>query len=346
MEKIRRKKCGGRKVGMKLDNVIPFVRDKVCLVTGGGGSIGSELVRHLCRMGAAKVVIVDIYENGAYEVKCELGDCVQVEIASVRDYAKMDYIMSEHMPDLVFHAAAHKHVPFMEDNPEEAVKNNIRGTEIITELSEKYNADNFILISTDKAVEPISIMGASKRVCEMIICDRAKTSKHTKFSAVRFGNVLNSNGSVIPLFKRQLKSGKLTVTDKEVTRFFMSIEQAVLLVLQAVTIACGGEVFVLDMGRSISILDIAENVIRESGKIPYKDVDIEFTGLRHGDKLHEKLFYDWEEISETDIDGVSRVYSSSVDELWDKIEELYQLAAENNRREIKEKMLKITVEKQ
>ena len=182
---------------MDLKDVQPYIEDKVCMVTGGGGSIGSEIVRSLSKLNAEKIVIVDIYENGAYSVKCEVGDKVAVEIASVRDYEKMDCIMNKYRPDIVFHAAAHKHVPFMELSPEEAVKNNVKGTETVADLAEKYNADNFVLISTDKAVEPISVMGASKRCCEMYVYEKSLKSKHTKFSTVRFGNVLNSNGSVI-----------------------------------------------------------------------------------------------------------------------------------------------------
>ena len=199
---------------MDLKDVQPYIEDKVCMVTGGGGSIGSEIVRSLSKLNAEKIVIVDIYENGAYSVKCEVGDKVTVEIASVRDYEKMDCIMNKYRPDIVFHAAAHKHVPFMELSPEEAVKNNVKGTETVADLAEKYNADNFVLISTDKAVEPISVMGASKRCCEMYVYEKSLKSKHTKFSAVRFGNVLNSNGSVIPLFKKQIENGVVTVTDK------------------------------------------------------------------------------------------------------------------------------------
>ena len=248
---------------MDLKDVQPYIEDKVCMVTGGGGSIGSEIVRSLSKLNAEKIVIVDIYENGAYSVKCEVGDKVAVEIASVRDYEKMDCIMNKYRPDIVFHAAAHKHVPFMELSPEEAVKNNVKGTETVADLAEKYNTDNFVLISTDKAVEPISVMGASKRCCEMYMYEKSLKSKHTKFSAVRFGNVLNSNGSVIPLFKKQIENGVVTVTDKDVTRFFMTIPQAVELVLMSMTIANGGEIFVFDMGGAVRILDVAEKVIKD-----------------------------------------------------------------------------------
>ncbi|MGN0106492.1 MAG: polysaccharide biosynthesis protein [Hominilimicola sp.] len=322
--------------------VLPFIRGRVCMVTGGGGSIGSELVRQLARLDAAKIVIVDIYENGAYDVKCEVGDTVTVEIASVRDYDKMDYIMSQYKPHFVFHAAAHKHVPFMEQNPEEAVKNNIRGTEIMAQLAEKYSADNFVLISTDKAVEPISVMGASKRICEMLVYEMSQSAKLTKFTAVRFGNVIGSNGSVIPLFKKQLERGIVTVTHMEVTRYFMTISQAVELVLKSLAVAQGGELFVLDMGERVKILDVAEKVIRDAGKEPYKDVKIEFTGLRQGDKLHEKLFYDFEAPKKTQYDKILCVQGSSIEGLTPKTEKLYKLAAENDRAGIIKLMMKIT----
>lgn len=325
-----------------MDSVLPFIRGKVCMVTGGGGSIGSELVRQLARLDAAKIVIVDIYENGAYDVKCEVGGAVTVEIASVRDYDRMDCIMSQYKPDIVFHAAAHKHVPFMEQNPEEAVKNNIRGTEITAQLAEKYGADNFVLISTDKAVEPISVMGASKRVCEMLAYEMSQRAKHTKFTAVRFGNVIGSNGSVIPLFKKQLERGVLTVTDREVTRYFMTISQAAELVLRSVAIAKGGELFVLDMGESVKILDVAEGVIREAGMEPYKDVKIEFTGLRQGDKLHEKLFYDFEAPEKTRYDKILHVKGSSIDGLAAQVERLYKMAADNDREGITKLIMEIT----
>lgn len=325
-----------------MDCVFPFIRGKVCMVTGGGGSIGSELVRQLARIGAEKIVIIDIYENGAYDVKCEVGDAVTVEIASVRDYDKMDYIMSQYKPDVIFHAAAHKHVPFMERNPEEAVKNNIRGSEIMAELAEKYGADNFVLISTDKAVEPISVMGASKRICEMIVYEMSQRAKHTKFTTVRFGNVIGSNGSVIPLFKKQIERGTVTVTDKEVTRYFMTISQAVELVLNSLAISNGGELFVLDMGDSVKILDVAEKLIRDIGKEPYKDIKIEFTGLRQGDKLHEKLFYDFEKPQKTQCDKILHVNGSAIAGLSAEIEKLYRMAAENDRGGVTELMMKIT----
>lgn len=327
---------------MDLKNVQTYINGKVCMVTGGGGSIGSEIVRSLSELNAKKIIIVDIYENGAYNVKCEVGDSVAVEIASVCDYDKMNCLMNKYRPDIVFHTAAHKHVPFMENNPEEAVKNNIKGTETVADLSEKYNVDNFVLISTDKAVEPMSIMGASKRCCEMYVYEKYLKSQYTKFSAVRFGNVLNSNGSVIPLFKKQIESGVVTVTDKDVTRYFMTIPQAVELVLMSLTIADGGEIFVLDMGEAVRILDVAEKVIKDSGKIPYKDVKIKFTELRKGDKLHEKLFYDFEEPQKTRYEKIMCVNGSSVNVFSEKLCSLYEKAYENDAEGVRELIMKMT----
>lgn len=332
----------GKGLSMDFSDAVPFVSGKVCMVTGGGGSIGSELARQLARLGAAQIVIADIYENGAYDVKCEVGDIVTVEIASVRDYNRMNNIMLQYKPDIIFHAAAHKHVPFMEQNPEEAVKNNIRGTEIMTLLAEKYSADSFVLISTDKAVEPVSIMGASKRICEMLVYEESKHSAHTKFTAVRFGNVIDSNGSVIPLFKKQIKSGVVTVTDKDVTRYFMTIPQAVELILKSLAISKGGELFVLDMGESVKILNIAEKLIRNAGKEPYKDVEIKFTGLRRGDKLHEKLFYDFEKRERTKYDKIMRTDGSSINSLTSVIGRLYDMAADADCEGIRKLMMEAT----
>ncbi len=326
---------------MNFRDVIPFIKGKICMVTGGGGSIGSELVRCLAEIGAEKIVVVDIYENGAYEIACEVGEACVVEIASVRDYDKMNFLMQQYCPNVIFHAAAHKHVPFMENNPEEAVKNNIIGTEIMADLADRYGVDNFIFISTDKAVEPVSIMGASKRIGEMIMCDKSMNAEHTKYTSVRFGNVLNSNGSVIPLFRKQIKSGVVTVTDKEVTRYFMTALQAVELVLKSLTIAEGGEIFVLEMGDDRKILDVAEELIREEGKEPYKDVEIKFTGLRQGDKLHEKLMYNFEKPEKTKYNNILRVNGSSVDKLMSSVGALYSLASENDRTGIRKRIFQI-----
>ncbi len=322
--------------------VFPSVKGKVCLVTGGGGSIGSELVRQLYAYGAEKIVIADIYENGAYEVSSETGGNVVVEIASVRDRCKMDFVMSQYRPDIIFHAAAHKHVPFMERNPEEAVKNNILGTDIMTELAGKYRTDNFVLISTDKAVEPVSVMGASKRVCEMLVYEKALVSDHTCFTTVRFGNVINSNGSVIPLFKRQIRTGIVTVTHRDVTRYFMTIPQAVELVLCSLELAENCGIFVLDMGESVKILDLAEQLIREAGMEPYKDVKIEFTGLRKGDKLHEKLFYSHEKPQKTIYKNIMRADGSGMDNLSDELKELYAMADKNDKDGVRSLIMKMT----
>lgn len=313
---------------------------KTCLVTGGGGSIGAEIVREAAKMSAEKIVIADIYENGAYDIKCEIGDKVAVEIASVRDREKMDRLFSAYRPEIVIHAAAHKHVPFMEISPEEAVKNNITGTQIVSSLAEKYGAENFVLISTDKAVEPISIMGASKRVCEMMVYDMSLKSARTKFTTVRFGNVLCSNGSVIPLFRRQVKTGVLTVTHPDVTRYFMTTQEAARLVLQSLEIARGGEVFVLDMGESVRILDIAKKVIDEEG-LTEKDVKIEFTGLRKGDKLCEKLFYDFEKAEMAEYDKIMRVSGSSVQCLDAEVIRLQKMAIEHDRAGIRDLIIEL-----
>lgn len=319
-----------------------LIRGAVCLVTGGGGSIGSELSAQLAGLGAEKIIIADIYENGAYDVKCRYGGRICAEIASVRDYGRMERIFSTYRPALVFHTAAHKHVPFMEDNPEEAVKNNIRGTEITAELAEKYGADAFVLISTDKAVEPVSVMGASKRICEMLVYEKSRDAVNTKFFSVRFGNVVNSNGSVIPLFKKQLESGVVTVTDPKVTRYFMTIPDAVNVIINAAALADGGEVFVPEMGEAVSILRLAEQIIREAGREPYEDVRIEFTGLRKGDKLEEKLFWDFEKPEKTSADKLVRVSGSSIDHLSQAIGVLYKMAENNDRDGIRKKIFEIT----
>lgn len=317
------------------------LKGKTCLITGGGGSIGREIARSAARLGPERIVITDIYENGAYDIKCELGSIVTVEIASVRDAERMKAVFEKYRPDIVIHAAAHKHVPFMEENPEEAVKNNIGGTRITAALAEEYRAENFVLISTDKAVEPVSIMGASKRVCEMLVYEMSIRSVGTKFSAVRFGNVLMSAGSVIPLFKKQAKTGVVTVTHPEVRRYFMSVGQAAQLVTETIFMARGGEVFVLDMGEDVKILDVARGVIREAGLREGRDVRIEFTGLRRGDKLREKLFYDFEEAGEFN-GGIMRVKGSSTECFWEKLQQLQKLAETGDRDSIRALLNKIT----
>ena len=279
--------------------------NKVCLVTGGGGSIGAELCRQITLMQPKKVVIVDIYENNAYDIQQELtrkgfGENVFVEIASVRDKEKMRLLFEKYKFDIIFHAAAHKHVPLMETNPEEAIKNNVVGTYNIAHLAHKYNVEKMVLISTDKAVNPTNVMGASKRVCEMVMQYMSQTYKNTKFTSVRFGNVLGSNGSVIPLFTKQIEAGgPVTVTHPDIIRYFMTIPEAVSLVLEAATMSSGGETFVLDMGQPVKIVTLAENLIKMYGYEPYKDMQIEFCGLRQGEKLYEELLLSTENLKET-----------------------------------------------
>ena len=284
-----------------------FIEGKVCMVTGGGGSIGSELVRQIAKYRPKQVIIVDIYENNAYEIQQELvmeyGDRLNLVtlIASVRDYFRMNQIFKKYEPQVVFHAAAHKHVPLMENNPMEAIKNNVVGTFNMATLSLLHNVKKFVMISTDKAVNPTNVMGASKRCCEMIVQFFAQQKDcHTEFVTTRFGNVLGSNGSVIPLFKRQIEQGKpVTVTHPDIIRYFMTIPEAVNLVLEAASFAHGGEIFVLDMGQPVKIVTLAENLIRMYGKVPYKDVEIKFTGLRPGEKLLEELLMNEEGLQKT-----------------------------------------------
>ncbi len=283
-----------------------YIIGQTVLVTGGGGSIGSELCRQIARLKPRHLIILDIYENNAYEIQQELirkhgtDLSFEVQIASVRDREKLEHIFQTHPIDVVFHAAAHKHVPLMETNPEEAVKNNVFGTLKLVETADKYHVKNFVQISTDKAVNPTNIMGASKRICEMIIQMMGRRSK-TNFVAVRFGNVLGSNGSVIPLFKEQIRTGgPVTVTHPDIIRYFMTIPEAVSLVLTAGSLAKGGEIFILDMGEPVKIRVLAENLIRLSGFKPYDDIKIEYTGLRPGEKLYEELLLNEEGITKTD----------------------------------------------
>ena len=277
-------------------DVCKYVTGETVLVTGGGGSIGSELCRQIARYSPEKIVIFDIYENNAFTLKNSLdrqycgAPKVEIRIGSVRDIRRLREVFEEFNPSSVFHAAAHKHVPLMEDSPYEAVKNNILGTYNTATCANEYGVRNFVLLSTDKAVNPTNVMGASKRVCELIVQHFSKITKGTKFAAVRFGNVLGSNGSVIPIFKEQLENGgPLTVTHPDITRYFMTIPEASQLVVQAGGLAKGGEIFVLDMGEPVKIVTLAENLIRLSGFEPYKDIDIQFTGLRPGEKLYEEL---------------------------------------------------------
>ncbi|MDD2269004.1 MAG: nucleoside-diphosphate sugar epimerase/dehydratase, partial [Eubacteriales bacterium] len=282
-----------------------YYKNKRVLVTGGGGSIGSEICRQIARCSPEQLIIVDIYENNAYDIQQELfrayGDELKlaIEVASVRDRDRIDDIFSHYKPEIVFHAAAHKHVPLMEHNGCEAIKNNIIGTYNTADMAEKYSAEKFILISTDKAVNPTSIMGASKRMCEMIV--QSRHDSKTSFAAVRFGNVLGSNGSVIPLFKKQIEDGgPITVTDKRIIRYFMTIPEAAQLVMHAGMLAKRGELFILDMGKPVKIVELAENMIRLSGLVPYTDIDIVEIGLRPGEKLYEELLIKSEKLSVTE----------------------------------------------
>ncbi|HHD2754184.1 TPA: polysaccharide biosynthesis protein [Clostridium perfringens] len=287
------------KVGIK-----DYIENKVVLVTGGGGSIGSELCRQIARFSPKLLLILDIYENNAYELQNELRRKMpdlkkKVLIASVREEKRLENIFKKYKPQVVFHAAAHKHVPLMEDSPEEAIKNNVVGTLNVAECANKYGVERFVLISTDKAVNPTNVMGASKRLCEMIIQAINKKS-NTEYVAVRFGNVLGSNGSVIPLFKKQIaEGGPVTLTHKEITRYFMLIPEAAQLVLQAGAYAKGGEIFVLDMGNPVKIYDLARDLIKLSGFEPEKDIKIKISGLRPGEKLYEELLMNEEGLIET-----------------------------------------------
>ena len=286
-----------------------FLNDKVILVTGGGGSIGSELCRQIVKFKPKKLIILDIYENNAYEIQMELLrhykeiDLV-VEIESVRDEKRIDIIMEKYKPNVVFHAAAHKHVPLMENSSTSAIKNNVFGTLNVIKSCDKHSVDRFVLISTDKAVNPTSVMGTTKRICEMLVQVYNNKSK-TEFVAVRFGNVLGSNGSVIPLFIEQIKEGgPVTVTHEDIIRYFMTIPEACQLVLQAGAIAKGGEIFILDMGEPVKILDLAINLIRLSGFEPYKDIDIKITGLRPGEKLYEEILLNIENSVATEYEKI------------------------------------------
>lgn len=295
---------GREPVKLEMDEIMDYVQDKTVLITGGGGSIGSELCRQIAIHNPKKMIIFDIYENNAYDIQNELKRKypkldLEVLIGSVRNSRRIHAIFALYHPDLVFHAAAHKHVPLMEDSPNEAIKNNVLGTWIVANAADRYGAKKMVLISTDKAVRPTNIMGASKRLCELIIQIFAQKSK-TEYAAVRFGNVLGSNGSVIPLFRKQIQEGgPVTVTHKDIIRYFMTIPEAVNLVLQCGALAKGGEIFILDMGEPVRILDLARNMIRLSGFEPDKDIKIEFTGLRPGEKLYEELLIDEENLTKT-----------------------------------------------
>ena len=296
---------GREPVRVDMDSILGYVQGKTVLITGGGGSIGSELCRQIAAHHPGQLIIVDIYENNAYDIQQELKKThpemkLTVLIASVRNAERLNWIFKNYRPDIVYHAAAHKHVPLMEDSPCEAVKNNVFGTFNTAMAAALYHTQRFVMISTDKAVNPTNIMGASKRICEMIVQAFNSEYPDTNFVAVRFGNVLGSNGSVIPLFKKQIAAGgPVTVTDPNIIRYFMTIPEAVSLVLQAGAYAKGGEIFVLDMGKPVRILDLAENLIKLSGYKVGEDIKIEFTGLRPGEKLYEEMLMDEEGLRDT-----------------------------------------------
>jgi len=325
-----------------------YIEDRIVVVTGGGGSIGSELSRQIARFGPRKLIVIDIYENNAYDLQNELKYAfptldLEVLIASVRDKKRIDSIFSEYKPEVVFHAAAHKHVPLMEHSPSEAIKNNVFGTLNVAEAADRYGVRKFVMVSTDKAVNPTNIMGATKRICEMIIQSMDRTSK-TDYVAVRFGNVLGSNGSVVPLFKRQIaRGGPVTITHEDVTRFFMTIPEAAQLVIQAGAYAIGGEIFILDMGNPVKIYDLASDLIKLSGFVPGKDIKIEITGLRPGEKLYEELLMDEEGLRKTTHEKIFIAKPSYIDvtELKSRIDELRFLVDKGDKGEIAKKVSEI-----
>lgn len=326
---------GREPVQTEMASVMAYVENQIVLVTGGGGSIGSELCRQIALHHPKQLIIFDIYENNAYDLQMELQrkypklDLV-VLIGSVRDQKRIFSIFENYHPNLVFHAAAHKHVPLMETSPNEAIKNNVMGTFNVAKAADRYKARKMILISSDKAVRPTNIMGASKRICEMVIQEFAQKSS-TEYAAVRFGNVLGSNGSVIPLFKKQIASGgPVTVTHPDITRFFMTIPEAVSLVLQAGAFAKGGEIFILDMGEPVKIVDLAKKMIRLSGYSVGKDIDIIFTGLRPGEKLYEELLIDEKHLIKTDNEKIFVCQQELIDiiKLKANMKKLYAAAAE------------------
>lgn len=336
---------------VKLDKVgiEEYIKDKVVLVTGGGGSIGAELCRQIAKYNPKLLLILDIYENNAYDIQNELSFNEpnlnkKVIIASVRDKFRLNQVISAYKPSIIFHAAAHKHVPLMEDNPCEAIKNNVLGTLNMVELAIQYKVEKFVLISTDKAVNPTNIMGATKRLCEMIVqAANNERGNKTEFVAVRFGNVLGSNGSVIPLFKKQIKKGgPVTLTHKNITRYFMLIPEAAQLVLQAGAYAKGGEVFVLDMGKPVKIYDLAENLIKLSGYKPNEEIKIQITGLRPGEKLYEELLMN-KDLRKTQHNKifVDKPESISLSNLKNQIDDLIFATKLGNENMLKDKLKEI-----
>lgn len=333
---------GRTPIELDKSKLIDFIQNKIILVTGGGGSIGSEIVRQLLDYNPKLVVVFDIYENNVYELKMSLDMKYRHEpekkkylalIGSVRDSERLEEIFKTYHPDIVFHAAAHKHVPLMEDSPKEAIKNNIRGTYNVAKLANKYKIQKMVLISTDKAVNPTNVMGATKRFCEMIVEAWNHESAETNYSMVRFGNVLGSNGSVIPLFRKQIENGgPVTVTSEEINRFFMTIPEACGLVIQSGAYAQGGEKFILDMGQPVKIIDLAKNMIKLSGLELGKDIDIEITGLRPGEKLYEELLLKTANASKTENDKIFVEYSNhplSLDKIDEVIDNLLKIGDDN-----------------
>lgn len=326
---------GRDQIKVNLDEIMGYIEDRVVLVTGGGGSIGSELCRQIATHHPKQLIILDIYENNAYDIEQELKRRhpelnLLALIASIRDIGKMEDVFKKYKPEIVFNAAAHKHVPLMETSPNEAVKNNVFGTLNVARCADKFKSKVFVQISTDKAVNPTNIMGATKRICEMIIQTIGKNSKNTKFVAVRFGNVLGSNGSVIPLFEKQIQEGgPVTVTHKDIIRYFMTIPEAVSLVLQAGAYAQKGQIFVLDMGEPVKIYDLAYNLIKLSGLEPGVDIEIKCTGLRPGEKLYEERLMDEEGMQKTQNGMISIANPIELDEdfLWTTLEKLKVAAA-------------------
>ena len=336
---------GRESIKLDYDGISDYLKGKTVLVTGGGGSIGSELCRQISKFNPKELIIFDIYENNAYEIQNELRrnypnlNLITL-IGSVRDTVRLEEVYSTYNPEVVFHAAAHKHVPLMEDSPAEAIKNNVVGTFNVASLASDYNVERFVLISTDKAVNPTNVMGATKRMCEMIIQSLNKVSE-TEFVAVRFGNVLGSNGSVVPLFKKQIANGgPVTLTHKDITRYFMTIPEASQLVLQAGAYAKGGEIFVLDMGEPVKIYDLAENLIKLSGFEPHKDIDIEITGLRPGEKLYEELLMSEEGLTETKHKKIfiGKPGDFELGDVKDKIDELLRVAISGNEVVLRERL--------
>lgn len=332
------------------DNIGALIKDKTILITGAGGSIGSELCRQVAKYEPKEMIILDIYENNLYDIELELkANYNNIKIipiiASIRDKKKMDNVFKIYKPYVVFHAAAHKHVPLMEGSPLEAIKNNVFGTYNVVNCCDKYNVKRCVLISTDKAVNPTNIMGATKRMCEMIIQAKDKESK-TEYVAVRFGNVLGSNGSVVPLFKKQIaKGGPVTVTHKDITRFFMTIPEAVQLVLQATTYAKGGEIFVLDMGEPVKIYDLAVSLIKLSGFQPDIDIPIKITGLRPGEKLYEEILMSEEGLKSTEHSKIfiAKPSKMTMQDIEKKLEVLDELIKDEDTsiEEIKKTMKKV-----